>query len=246
MKRLKSIIIGCGLLGLSLSVWAQGATLNAAEILERVNEKWQGDSYHGVLSIEITLAGQSKFHKLEAWTLGEEYALIRILEPEIDLNSGYLELGGELWYYSPAVGSIKLPSLALSDALFGSGPSLSDLSHTTLSDDYETSADVTESGFFLILVPHEDAPVVYGKLELTVSEMFVIQELIYYDQRGELLQTATFSDVILIQDRELASTVTIVDVYGDTTTLRYETAEFDLDLDPSFFDLATFESWGTE
>lgn len=233
--------------------------LDAEAILERVNAAWQGDSFHGTIRLEITLGGATKLHTLEVWTLGEELALIRVLEPEIDLNSGYLQLGDELWYYSPAVGSIKLPAMAIGDALFGAGPSLADLSHGTLSDDYDASVAIVSpeqdsneaegasegrESFFLTLIPHLDAPVVYGKLEIWVTADYVMERLVYYDQRGDVLQTADFSDVVEMGDRKFATTILIEDSFGDRTIERIEQPQFDLELDAAFFSIETFEGWG--
>lgn len=223
---------------------AQEAPLDAETILDRVNAAWQGDSFHGIMRLEIVLGGQTKSHKLEVWTLGDELALVLVLEPEIDLNSGYLQTGDDLWFYSPAVGSIKLPSVALGDALFGAGPSLEDLSHGTLSDEYDASAEATDAGYALTLVPHPDAPVVYGKLEIAVSADYVIERLVYYDQRGNAVQTAVFTDVADFGERQFATTVTIEDSFGDRTIQRIDELQFDLELEPGFFSLETFESWG--
>ena len=222
---------------------AQEDVLNAEAILDRVNSVWRGDSFHGVLGLDISLDGQTKSYRLEVWTLGQEKALIRVLEPEIDLNSGYLQLGDDLWYYSPAVGSIKLPSVALGDSLFGAGPSLDDLSRGTLSDDYEATANATAGGYFLTLIPHWDAPVVYGRLEIWVSPDYVVDRLIYYDQRGDVLKTANFSSVIEVSGRKFATTVVIKDAYGGKTIERIEDPQFDIELDESLFCLDTFESW---
>jgi hypothetical protein len=222
---------------------AQEDNLDAESILSRVNSIWQGNSFHGIIGLDISLSGQTKSYKLEVWTLGEKQALMRVMEPEIDLNSGYLQMGDELWYYSPAVGPIKLPSVALGDALFGAGPSLDDLSRATLSDDYDATAESTETGYFLTLIPHTDAPVVYGKLEIWVSADYIIEKLIYYDQRGDVLQTADFSDIIEVGERKFATTIVIEDAYGDKTVERIEDPEFDLTLDASFFSLDTFDGW---
>lgn len=239
------VILSLGIAGL-----AQDNALDAESILDRVNASWQGDSFHGIMGLDIVLGGQTKSHKLEIWTLGEELALIRVLEPEIDRNSGYLQLGDDLWYYSPDVGSIKLPTVAIGDALFGAGPSLEDLSHGTLSNDYDATLDIIESEgdsqYFVTLIPHEDAPVVYGKLELTVSADYVMEKLIYYDQRGAVVQTATFTDVINVGTRRVATTITIEDAYGDRTIEQIEELQFDLDLNPLFFSLETFEAWGDD
>ena len=225
---------------------AEEDALDAEAILNRVNSAWQGNSFHGIIGLDIVLSGQTKSHKLEVWTLGDELALIRVLEPEIDFNSGYLQQGDDLWYYSPAVGSIKLPVMAIGDALFGAGPSLQDLSHGTLSDDYDATVEETQTGFFLTLIPHLDAPVVYGKLEICVTTDYVVERLIYYDQRGDVLQTATFSDVIEVADRRFASTIVIEDAYGDKTIERIEAPQFDLELDATFFSIETFKSWGDD
>ncbi|MCK5245421.1 outer membrane lipoprotein-sorting protein [Candidatus Bipolaricaulota bacterium] len=237
-------------LSLGIVAHAQEEALDAETLLDRVNAAWQGDSFHGIMELDIVLGGQTKPYKLEVWTLGEELALIRVLEPEIDLNSGYLQLGDDLWYYSPAVGSIKLPTVALGDALFGAGPSLEDLSHGTLSDDYDSTVEIIDtegiSQYFLTLVPHPDAPVVYGKLEIWVSLDYVMEKLLYYDQREAVVQTAIFTDIIEIGDRRFATLITIEDSYGDQTIQRIENPQFDLDLDAMFFSLETFETWGGE
>ncbi len=229
---------------------AQDETLDSETILDRVNETWQGDSFHGIMALDIVLGGQTKKHKLEVWTLGEELALIRVLEPEIDLNSGYLQLGDDLWFYSPDVGAVKLPSMAIGDALLGAGPSLEDLSHGTLSDDYDATAEIIESDgdsrYFLTLVPHPDAPVVYGKLEIWVSMDFVMEQLVYYDQREGIVQTALFTDIIEVGTRKFATTIIIEDAYGDRTIQRIEAPQFELQLDPQFFSLETFEAWGDD
>lgn len=255
MKRITiwMTLVAIALIGFSaIAQDAEQTALDAGAILDRVNAAWQGDSFHAILTLDIVLGGQTKSHKLEVWTLGEELALIRVLEPEIDLNSGYLQLGDDLWYYSPAVGSIKLPSVAIGDALFGAGPSLEDLSHGTLSDDYDVSVEMIESdtdgfsGYFLTLVPHPDAPVVYGKLEIWVSTDFVIERLLYYDQRGNVVQRAHFTDIIEVGDRKFATTIIIEDSYGDKTIERIENPQFDLELNAPFFSLETFESWGAD
>ncbi len=249
MKRITMWMALAAVALVGFSAFAQEGTLDAETILDRVNSAWQGDSFHGIMALDIVLGGQTKSHKLEVWTLGDDLALIRILEPEIDLNSGFLQLGDVLWRYAPGVGSIKLTGFGIGDALFGAGPSLEDLSHGTLSDDYDASVETDpegNGGYFLTLVPHLDAPVVYGKLEIWISSDYVIEQLIYYDQRGEVLQIAIFSDVIEVEERLLATTIVIEDSFGDRTIERIELAEFDLALETEFFSLETFEGWGDD
>ncbi len=225
--------------------WAisiQAATTDAQTIIDRVRAAWQGDSFHGVLTLELSLSEQTKSHTLEVWTLGEDYALIRMIAPDEDAGAGYLQVKNDLWYYSPAVGtSIRLPALAIGDALFGAGPSLSDLARGTLSDDYDATVKDEESGYLLTLVPHPDAPVVYGKLDIRVNDDYVIEEIVYYDQRGNVLRTATFSQVIMLNGRSFPTEIIVEDVSGDRTIERIENPEFNIAIDPSFFTLERLE-----
>ena len=235
-------------LAVGLAAGAQDTDLDAAAILERVRSGWQGDSFHAVLELEITLGGATKRHVLEVWTYGEEHALLRILEPQIDAGSGYLQIGDELWYYSPAVGaSIPLPAIGLTDALFGAGPSIGYLSHGTLSEEFTVSVtaltdDAGElTDYLLTMIPLPDAPVVYGKLVVTATADYVIREVVYYDQRNAVIRTATFGGTILVGESAFPTEILIVDASGDQTVERIVAPEFDLEIDEAFFTLERLE-----
>ncbi len=230
------------------AVWAVGVAgfadgPNAEEVLEQTRAVWQGESFHGIAVLDVTQDAQTSSYRFEVWTKGEDDALLRILEPEDQLGSGYLMTEDELWYYSPDVGtSVKLPTIALGSSVFGAGPALDDLFRSTLSEDYEVTMTMEPSRYLLTLVPRPDTPVVYGRLEIEVRADFVMQKIVYYDQRGEVLQTATFSDEVTLDDRVIPTTVTIVEADGDTTVERLIDPQFGVDLDPSVFTLEFLES----
>jgi hypothetical protein len=249
MKRTSILAVVLVVASLTAVAQSQTASMTAEQVLARVNAQWRGERFHGVISLDVVLGGQTKSHRLEVWSLNDTYALVRVLEPSADAGSGYLQRDDELWYYAPDVDAIRLPSIALGDALFGAGPSLEDLSHGTLSEDYavafasEAGAEAGDGGYRLVLTPRADAPVVYGRLEIEVGNAYVIERLVYYDQRGDVLQTATFWDVRDIEGRPLPTTVIIEDAYGDRTIQRIEQAEFGIPLEPAFFSLDTLRSW---
>ena len=229
------------LIGLVVAAQASTEPLTADEIFERTRSAWRGDSFHGTLDLQIVLSGQTKSHVLEVWTLGEDLTLVRIHEPIEDAGSGYLEADEKLYFYSPMLGSaIELPAVALGQALFGSGPSLDDLSHGTLSDDYDVQLNsLGDDGYFLTLIPHADASVVYGKLEIDISHDFVIREIVYFDQRDAVLQTAVFSEIVEVDGNLVPTYIEIADASGDRTIQRVVDPEFNLDLDASFFTVET-------
>ena len=233
------------------AVWVSPADepLDAATILEQVRAGWRGGSFHARVELEITVSETPSRYLVEVWTLGEDRALVRILEPEADAGSGYLQAGDDLWYYSPAVGvAIALPAMGLAQALFGAGPSLGDLALGALSRDHDVRAEaITDpdgelAGYVLTLVPGPEAPVVYGKLEVTVTADYVLSKIVYYDQRGAVLRTATFEETVRVGGILFPTKVVVVDANGDRAVQRILDPEFDIALDPSFFTVERLET----
>jgi outer membrane lipoprotein-sorting protein len=224
-------------------VWAQAQEPSAVEVLERTRAAWQGESFHSLVNLEVTQGTQTRSYRIEVWTQGEDKALLRMLAPTDEAGSGYLLVDETVWYYSPLIGSAtKLPSAALGDAVFGAGPALEDLFRGTLSEDYDTTMVVDEAGYSLTLVPHLETPVVYGRLDLRVRKDFALEEIVYVDQRGEVLRTATFGAFLALSDRVLPTEVTIEEANGDLTIERLKDPQFNIKLDPALFTVETLEN----
>jgi len=230
------------------AVWAASVAgfaddLTAEQVLDRTRAAWQGDSFHGFAVLDVTQGSQTSSYRFEVWTKGENDALLRILEPADQAGSGYLMTNDELWYYSPQVGSsVKLPSIALGSSVFGAGPALDDLFRSTLSQDYDVTMTVQSSSYLLTLVPRPDTPVVYGRLEIEADADFVMRQIVYYDQRGGVLQTATFTDDVTLSDRVLSTTITVVEANGDMTVEHVIDPQFGVEIDPSVFTLEFLEN----
>jgi outer membrane lipoprotein-sorting protein len=223
------------------AVLAEGPT--AQEVLSRARAAWQGSSFHSTVHLDVTQAGQTTSYRLEIWTQGENKALLRILAPEDQAGSGYLMDGNDLWFYSPTVGTaVKLPSIALADSVFGAGPALDDLFRSTLSEDYTVTMTTQASGYVLTLTPRPQAPVVYGHLRIDVGTDYALETVVYYDQRGNVLRTARFSDDTTLDNRVVPTTVTIVESNGDTTIERLIDPQFGVTLDPALFTVKHLET----
>jgi len=224
-----------------VAVAAQGPT--AQEVLDRVRAAWQGDSFHSLVELEVSQNGQTTSYRLEVWTQGQGKALLRILAPENEAGSGYLMDDKDLWFYSPTVGTaVKLPSIALADSVFGAGPALDDLLRSTLSQDYTVSMETQPSGYALTLTPRPQAAVVYGHLEIDVGPDYALRDVVYYDQRGNVLRAARFSDDLTLDDRVVPTTVTIVESNGDTTIEHLIDPQFGVELDASLFTVQSLET----
>lgn len=112
-------------------------------------------------------------------------------------------------------------------------------------DDYEIQVsfegerDGTEIWEFT-LIPLPEAPVVWGRLELDVRKrdrMPLASR--YFDDRGELARTMTFSDFQTMDGRLVPTQLSMrpEDKPGESTTLLYEDLEFNTGIEASFFSL---------
>ena len=230
-------------LALLVTRTASAEDLTAFQVMDRAKANWQGDTFHGLVTLDLTQAAQSRSYRVEVWSQGETLGLIRFLAPAADAGSGYLMKDNELWYYTPAAGkAVSLPKMALSDSLFGSGPALEDLLHGTLSENYEATMTRDGTDYLLTLTPKPQAPVVYGHLDVRIREDFAIVSIDYYDQRGAVLRTAKFSEYLSLPGRIVATLIVVEEKNGDRSVERLENPEFDLAIDPKVFTIAYLEA----
>ena len=228
---------------LASAVPAVASGLSATDVLNRVRQVWEGDSFYAIISLDLTVQAQTESYRFEVWTQGEDKALLRFQAPKEKEGEAYLQVGNDLWYYSPKLGrAIKLPSMALGEAILGAGPSLDDLFRKTLAQDYQVTMSEKEGKYLLTLLPHEDAPVVYGMLKVLVRPDFSLEEVVYFDQRGEILRTARFASYLTVNHRIIPTLMTVEDSNGDRTVERLENVQFGISLPPDFFTIDNLES----
>jgi len=220
---------------------------SARDIVDRVDQLLRGKSSHGTLTMNVVTADWSRSLELEIWSLGTEYALVRVLSPRKDAGTATLKSGKDLWNYLPRVDrTIKLPPSLMSAAWMGSHFTNDDLvKESRLIEDYDIAisfsgardgVDVWE----FTLTPKPEAAVVWGRIEEQIRKAdYMPVWARYYDERGGLARTLTFSDYQRMGGRLVPARLEVVpaDKPGESTVLQYDTLEFDVGLEPSFFSL---------
>jgi hypothetical protein len=153
----------------------------------------------------------------------------------------------DIWNYLPRVDrTIKVPGSGMGGSWMGSHFTYDDLvRESSMVDDYEIEVsfegerDGTEIWEFT-LVPLPEAPVVWGRLELEVrkSDRMPLESR-YFDDRGELARTMTFSNFRTMDGRLVPTELSMrpEDKPEERTTLLYEDLEFETGLSESFFSL---------
>ena len=220
---------------------------SARAIVDRVDQLLRGRSSHGTVTMDVVTANWSRSLDLEIWSLGTEYALVRVLAPRKDAGTATLKSGNDIWNYLPRVDrTIKLPPSLMSAAWMGSHFTNDDLvKESRLIEDYDIT--ISFSGerdgvavWEFLLTPKPEAPVVWGRIEEQIRKGdYMPVWARYYDERGALARTLTFSDYARMGGRLVPARMEVApaDKPDESTVLRYHELAFDVGLEPSFFSL---------
>ena len=225
---------------------------NAREIIDRVDRLMRGESSIARFTMDIRTENWDRSLTLRAWSLGTEYALIRVETPQREAGTATLRANQEVWNYLPRVDrTLKLPSSMMAGSWMGSHFSNDDLvKESRLIDDYEIEIefDGTRDGvdvWEFLLVPLPEAPVVWGKIRYQVTKENLLPTWTrYYDESDELIRTMTFSENRMMGSRLVPTVMTIqpADKPGESTVIRYHELDFDVDLDEDYFSLRNLRS----
>ncbi len=224
----------------------------ARDIVDRVDRMLRGNSSRGDVVMEIATEHWTRSLEMRVWSLGTRYALVRVTAPPKEAGTATLKVDQEVWNYLPRVDrTIKVPPSLMMGSWMGSHFTNDDLvKESRMIDDYDIvigyegdrdGAAVWE----FVLTPKPDAAVVWGKIVMQVRKADLMPTWArYYDERGNLVRTMTFSDFRTFGTR-LAPAVTVVrpaDKPDERTTIRYRDLAFDVPLSPDFFSLRNLQA----
>ena len=88
------------------------------------------------------------------------------------------------------------------------------------------------------LIPHPDAPVVWGKIIMWVSKKnYYWLKAEYYDEDNKLVNTEILSDIKQMDDRKMPTHLEMIpaDKEGNKTILIFKDTKFNVNLKESFF-----------
>ena len=243
-RRPQRLTVRCALCVAALASASAAAEVTAQGLIEGALDLTRGTSSYTELTMTIHRPAWERTLRLVAWTRGREDALIRFTAPPKDAGTATLKKGEQMWTYSPKIRrEVRLPSSMMSQQWAGSDFSYNDLSR---SDKYLRHYDVeivrTEQRdghavYTLDMVPHDDAPVVWGKETLVLRDDYVTLSQTFYDQelrpvkRMETLAVGTLGG----RTFALAMRMQSVDKADSWTEIRYVAADFDATVEDSLF-----------
>ena len=236
MKNIISIL-------LIFSSFAFGQT--AKEIVEKSNDNNLGITSQGISKMTVVRPDWSREVEMKSWSKGLDYYLIYITSPARDKGQVFLKRKLELWNWMPSIGRmIKLPPSMMMQSWMGSDFTNDDLlKQSSLVNDYEHTIIAeeiieTHKTWKIEFIPKPDAPVVWGKIIMWITQEHYLQiKVEYFDETLELINTMVGSNINNVGDRMLPMKMEMIpaDKPGNKTILEYSTIVFDKPISDRFF-----------
>jgi len=221
-------------------------------VMNKVDDQYRGTKSHGIMNMQVKTKHWKRSMSLETWSLGKQYSLVRILAPKKEKGTATLKANKDLFTYLSKTGrTIKITSGMMGASWMGSHFTNDDIiRNSRLSEDYdiELTFEGEESGseiYRFTLTPKPEAPVVWGKMEVTVrtSDLQPLRQ-VFFDEDGKEIRLLEFFDHTEVDGRlmPLKMVMTPQDGSDEYTKVSWKEIDFNVDLDKGFFSIQRLKS----
>ncbi|MCD4694743.1 MAG: outer membrane lipoprotein-sorting protein [Bacteroidales bacterium] len=228
-----------------LPLFSPGQELTAKEIIDKADKKNRGETSQGTMIMKIVRSDWERTVEMKSWSKGDDYFLIFITAPAKDKGQVFLKRKKEMWNWVPTIERmIKIPPSMMMQSWMGSDFTNDDLvkqssivkdyAHTLLEDEGIRG----QLCYKIELIPHPDAPVVWGKIISWVTKDGLnLWKSEYYDEDGFLVNIENAYDLKIFGDRILPSRMEIIpaDEPDKKTVLIMKDLLFNKPLSDNFF-----------
>ncbi|NOY71896.1 MAG: outer membrane lipoprotein-sorting protein [Gammaproteobacteria bacterium] len=226
---------------------AVAQTLDGRTIVSEIEKRLWGSTSQGRYEMVITTPYWQRTLKLKVWMERPDKSFIRILSPSKEAGVGSLRIKDEMWNYLPKVErTVKVPPSLMLQAWMGSNFTNDDLvKESSMINDYthELATEDNINGEQVYRVkstPKSNAPVVWGKLIYLVRQSDLMPlSFDYYDERGRLIKSLTFSEVREMDGRQVPTLWEMrpTDKPENSTVIRLSEVIFDRPISEKIFTL---------
>lgn len=217
--------------------------VNAAEIVQRMQDLYRGESSRAEMSMTVETPDYQRTMTMSSVSRGEEHMLIRILSPRKDRGITTLKREQEMWNFFPKINKvIKVPPSMMMGSWMGSDFTNDDIvQETELTDEYNLDLTAEADNYIVTLTPKEQTVTVWGKIIYVVHrESLMPVEQSFFDEGGEKIRVMRFLEPRDYGGLMLPSMMELVPLNkpGHRTVVRYESLQRDPpDVDDSLFTL---------
>jgi outer membrane lipoprotein-sorting protein len=230
-------------LGLPSPSRAQIPIPDVNRVMDYIDDLYRSESSHSTMRMTVVRERGTRELEMEAWSKGDDDALIVIRSPAREAGTATLRTKDGLWNYAPRADRlIRIPTGLLSDSWMGSHFTNDDLMReTSYLDDYTAvlSSEERDGVTYLkaTLTPKPEAPVVYSQLVFLITpDNWVPVRSEYYDD-GELVRSMSFDRIQTVAGKKIPMRMTIVpeDKPDEHTVIDYLELQLDVPVDDQLF-----------
>jgi len=212
-------------------------------VLDRLDDMYQATSSHAEVTMTVVTEHYSRTLEIEGWSRGDDDSLMIIRAPAREAGAATLRTEEGLWNYAPRADRLmRIPSGLLSESWMGSHFTNDDLMRDSrYDDDYETTLEridvAGESRLKATMIPHDDTPVVYTRIEFLLTEADLTPfDANYYDG-DEMVRQMRWSDVRIVDDVPIPMVMVVqpMDRPDESTRVEYTELELNVPVDASLF-----------
>jgi hypothetical protein len=221
--------------------------LDIQSLIREIEQQYMGISSKARTTMQVKTAHWERTLEMEAWSLGRDYFLVRIIEPAKERDVATLKRDREVWNYLPKVDRIiKVPPSMMGGSWMGSHITNDDLVKANhIDEEYNLQLiEETTDHFVVECLPKPEAAVVWGKIVYNIlKEPRVPVQIDYFDEELVRVREIHFDEIQKISDRivPLRLTVLPLEKPGESTILLYRELVYDLPLEESFFSLRNLQ-----
>lgn len=233
------------LVSLAAIAQPQPTTNEATDLIGKMDSLLWSTRNQGRFAMTIETEYWRRELELDVWMHRPDNTFIRVLSPRKERGVGSLRLGSEMWNYIPNIDRvIKVPPSMMLQPWMGSDLSNDDLvkqssivtdySHDLVESEGSGNGDIVK----IVSTPNSDAAVVWGRIESWIhSENGIPERQLYFDDAGEEVRELNFSEVELMDGREIPTRWVLrpFDDENRLTIFEIVSIKFDHDIDPAIF-----------
>lgn len=213
------------------------------QIIETAQAMFAARTSYMLMEVTIKSPRFTRVMELQAWTKGSAKGLIKLNKPEKNRGITILKNGSEVWQYIPKIDkTVLIPPSMLLQSWMGSDLTYDDIvQESSMLNDY--SKEITRQNseaWHITLTPHQEAPVVWGKITVTIQKKtWLPSQTLYYDEAGDLIREIVYDQLRSIDGRLVPTLWKITpktpERKGYSTTVRIKEIKFNLPMKNSFF-----------
>jgi hypothetical protein len=217
-------------------------------LLARIDDLYRSKSSIARMEITVTTPRSVRTMRIQAWTRGEEDALVVVEAPPREAGTATLRVGDNLWNWLPRIArTIRVPPSMMLGSWMGTDFTNDDLvKESSLRKDFAARVDrrsEAPAGWWLSLEAKPGVVGRWARIELLVGDDDLPIEERHFDRRGRLARTMTFDERRTLGGRRLPARMVLVPEGdpGKRTEMRYLEARFDVALPADVFSLSRLE-----